>query len=60
MHSFKIGTITSAKQAGISIMYIKTLGQWKSDSYLCYIEPPQQLANLSQLLLSKALEHNYR
>ena len=58
-HSFRIGAATSAKQAGISDMHIKTLGRWKSDAYLRYIRtPPQQLANLSRLLLPKSSEHN--
>ena len=58
-HSFRIGAATSAKQAGIADVHIKTLGRWKSDAYLCYIRTsPQQLANLSSLLLPKTLEHN--
>ena len=58
-HSFRIGAATSTKQAGISYVQIKSFGRWKSDAYLRYIRtPPQQLANLSRLLLPKPSEHN--
>ena len=58
-HSFRIGAATCAKQAGITDVHIKKLGRWKSDAYQHYIKtPPQQLANLSKLLLPKTLEHN--
>ena len=39
-HSFRIGTATSAKQAGISDVHIKTLGRWQSDAYQRYIRTP--------------------
>ena len=48
-HSFRIGAATSAKQADISNVHIKTLGRWQSDAYQRYIRtPPQQLANISK------------
>ena len=61
MHSFRIGAATFTKQAGISDVHIKTLGWWKSDAYQHYIRTfPQQLVNLSKLLLPNILEHNTR
>jgi len=38
-HSFCIGAATSAKDAGISDIYVKQLGRWKSDAYQQYIRP---------------------
>ena len=36
-HSFRIGAATSAKDAGISDVYVKELGRWKSDAFQHYI-----------------------
>ena len=41
-HSFRIGAATSAVQANILDLYIKILGRWQSDCYLCYIKTPPQ------------------
>jgi len=50
-HSFRIGVATSAKTANIPDTYIEIMGQWKSDSYQCYIKtPPDKLAKLSKYL----------
>ena len=50
-HSFRIGTATSAKEAGMVDVYIKILGHWRSDAYQQYIRtPPEKLAQLSKVL----------
>ena len=40
-------------------MYIKTLGRWQSDAYQCIIirTPPQQLANLSKMLMPNTIDY---
>ena len=50
-HSFRIGAATSAKDAGISDVYVKKLGRWQSDAFQTYIKPPaSKLASLSKQL----------
>jgi len=36
-HSFPIGAATLAKDTGISDVYIKMLGRWKSNAYQLYV-----------------------
>jgi len=33
IHSFRIGVVTSEKEAGMPDVFIKIMGQWCSDSY---------------------------
>lgn len=48
-HSFRIGAATSAKQAGMSGIYIKTLGRWKSSAYQSYVlMSPSDLVGVSK------------
>lgn len=51
-HSFRIGAATVARNAGMSIVDIKSLGRWKSDAYQHYIRTsPKELASLSKQLV---------
>ena len=51
-HSSQIGNATAAKHAGLSIVDIKTLGRWRSDSSQRYIRSsPMELPSLSKLLI---------
>ena len=51
IHSFRIDAATSAKDAGISDVYVKKLGRWQSDAFQTYIKPPPaKLASLSKQL----------
>jgi len=57
-HSFRIGAATSANQAGIPDLHIKTLGRWRSDSYQQYIRiSPASLASMTKHLISKPTKH---
>jgi len=48
--SFQIGVSTTAKQAGVSDSHLRTLGRWRSDAYLKYVQLiPQDLARLSKV-----------
>ena len=50
-HSFRIGTATTAKEAGVSDVHIEMLGRWKSDAYQLYVRTPKErLARLSREL----------
>lgn len=50
-HSFRIGAATTAAAAGLEDSLIRTLGRWKSSSYLLYIRiDPRQLAAVSSSL----------
>jgi len=50
-HSFCIGAVTSAKEAGISDSQVEMLGRWKSRAFQQYIcTPREKLANLSKAL----------
>ena len=54
-HSFCIGPTTSTKVANISDMHIQMLGRWKINAHKLYIQtPPQEIANLSRVLLAAA------
>ena len=47
-HSFRIGGASAAAQAGVSILVIKELGRWKSDSFLRYIHFPEKELKLAK------------
>lgn len=50
-HSFRLGAATSAKDVGISDVYVKKLGRWRSDAFQQYIRPPaSKLASFSKQL----------
>ena len=54
-HSFRIGTATSASQAGVAESTIKVLGRWQSMAYQGYIRPAAQaLAGISKKIVQKA------
>ena len=55
-HSFRIGAATSAKQASMSDIHIKTLGRWRSDAYQRYIRMSKDLAGLSKRLIPGHLQ----
>ena len=53
-HSFRIGAVTSASEAGIPDSTIMMLGRWQSNAYQCYIKTtPEKLAQLSQTLAAR-------
>ena len=50
-HSLRIGTATTAKEAGVTDAHVKMLGRWKSEAYLLYVRTPEDsLAKLSKRL----------
>ena len=53
-HSFQIGTMTTAAQVGLEDSTIRTLGRWKSDTYLSYVQLPRDhLPSISRSLVSQ-------
>ena len=55
-HSFRIGAVITAKEAGISDVHIKMLGQWKNQclSALC-AHPSRETGSLIQTISFKSL-----
>ena len=42
-HSFRIGAATTVAAVGITLLLIKTLERWNSNSYMPYIRCPQSV-----------------
>ena len=56
-NSFRIGTATSAKQAGMCDLHVITLGIGRSNAYQKYIQmSPKDLAGLSKWLIPSHLQ----
>ena len=56
-NSFRIGTATSAKQAGMFDLHVITLGMGKGNAYQKYIQmSPKDLAGLSNWLIPSHLQ----
>ena len=50
-HSFWIGAATTAARVGLEDSMIRTLGRWRSDTYLSYVRLPRDhLASISRSL----------
>lgn len=55
-HSFRIGAATTAATVGLDDSTIQTLGQWKSSSYLLYIQlEPHRLASIAPTLAKASI-----